>query len=71
MQLFELGSGDLLEDVPAHSGAVWSLDVAPDKRGFVTGSADHDVKFWEFELISDQDSTRYDVIMTSLPQPMM
>lgn len=44
----------------AHEGAVWSVCVAPDKRGFVTGSADHHVKFWEFELISDEEEkSRY------------
>ncbi len=26
------------------------------QHGFVTGSADHEVKFWEFELVSDTDS---------------
>ena len=39
----------------AHDGAVWSVCVAPDRRGFVTGSADHTVKFWEFELVSDEE----------------
>ena len=58
MQLFDLGSGELLQDVSAHSGAVWTVDVSPDKHGVVTGSADHDVKFWDFELVSDPDSTR-------------
>ena len=66
LQLFDLGSGDLLQDAPAHSGAVWSVDVSPDRRGVVTGSADHDVKFWEFELASDPESTRYDITMMSL-----
>ena len=52
--------------------AVWSLCLQPDKvhmsilsvcfvlflpqRGFVSGSADHTVKFWEFELVSDDDN---------------
>jgi len=26
--------------------------MMPDKRGFVTASADQTVKFWQFELIS-------------------
>jgi U3 small nucleolar RNA-associated protein 12 len=56
VQLYEVGSGDLLQEVGAHSGAVWSVDVSPDRRGLVTGSADHDVKFWDFELISDPTS---------------
>ena len=26
------------------------------QRGFVTGSADHTVKFWEFELVTDDNN---------------
>uniref|UniRef100_A0A7N6B438 Small-subunit processome Utp12 domain-containing protein n=1 Tax=Anabas testudineus TaxID=64144 RepID=A0A7N6B438_ANATE len=54
LQIFELASGSLLETVDAHDGALWSLSLAPDQRGIVTGSADKTVKFWEFELIKDQ-----------------
>ncbi|KAG7240373.1 hypothetical protein INR49_026944 [Caranx melampygus] len=56
LQIFELASGSLLETVDAHDGALWSLCLAPDQRGIVTGSADKTVKFWEFELIKDQGS---------------
>ncbi|TMS06102.1 WD repeat-containing protein 3 [Larimichthys crocea] len=54
LQIFELASGSLLETVEAHDGALWSLCLAPDQRGIVTGSADKTVKFWEFELIKDE-----------------
>eukprot|EP00731_Ephydatia_muelleri_P031880 Em0023g387a len=54
LQLFDIAAGTQLETVSAHQGAVWSISMAPDKRGFVTGSADHEVKFWEFELVSDE-----------------
>ncbi|XP_041858457.1 WD repeat-containing protein 3 [Melanotaenia boesemani] len=54
LQIFELASGSLLEAVDAHNGALWSICLAPDQRGIVTGSADKTVKFWEFELIKDQ-----------------
>uniref|UniRef100_A0A8C9Y2Y9 WD repeat domain 3 n=1 Tax=Sander lucioperca TaxID=283035 RepID=A0A8C9Y2Y9_SANLU len=54
LQIFELASGSLLETVDAHNGALWSLCLAPDQRGIVTGSADKMVKFWEFELIKDE-----------------
>ncbi len=51
MQVFDLSSASLLVDLQtAHSGAVWSLVLSPDKRGVVTGSADQTVKFWDFEL---------------------
>ncbi|KAM8857319.1 WD repeat-containing protein 3 [Synchiropus picturatus] len=56
LQIFELASGSLLETVDAHAGALWSLCLAPDQRGIVTGGADKTVKFWEFELIKDQES---------------
>ena len=25
------------------------------QRGIVSGSADHDVKFWDFELVTDEE----------------
>lgn len=58
LQIFELASGSLLETVDAHAGSLWSLCLAPDQRGIVTGSADKTVKFWEFELIKDQGSAQ-------------
>lgn len=49
LQLFDVASARLVcEVVNAHDGAVWGLAVRPDERGFVTGSADHSAKFWEF-----------------------
>jgi U3 small nucleolar RNA-associated protein 12 len=35
--------------VKAHSSTVWSLHVRPDGQVLVSGSADKEVKFWEFE----------------------
>ena len=51
IQLFEFPSNSLLEEIAAHNGAVWGLSLCPDKRGVVSCSADHTVKFWEFELV--------------------
>ena len=48
--LFDLGSGDLLEAHDAHSSALWSIAVRPDETGCMTGSADKEVKFWDFDL---------------------
>ena len=48
--LYDLSSSSLLESIPAHAGPLWSLHVRPDGRGLVTGSADKDVKFWDFEV---------------------
>uniref|UniRef100_A0A672Q5Q2 WD repeat-containing protein 3-like n=1 Tax=Sinocyclocheilus grahami TaxID=75366 RepID=A0A672Q5Q2_SINGR len=56
IQIFDLASGSLLETTDAHDGALWSMCLSPDQRGIVTGGADKTVKFWDFELIKDQDS---------------
>ena len=31
LEIFDVSSGDLLESVDAHSGAVWGLALTPDK----------------------------------------
>jgi U3 small nucleolar RNA-associated protein 12 len=43
--------------------------MMPDKRGFVTASADQTVKFWQFELIAfegqkDSEGKRLSVVHT-------
>ncbi|XP_054817834.1 uncharacterized protein LOC129317543 isoform X1 [Prosopis cineraria] len=50
LEIIDIGSGTCLEVVEAHGGSVRSIAVLPDENGFVTGSADHDVKFWEYQL---------------------
>ncbi|XP_077392236.1 WD repeat-containing protein 3 [Festucalex cinctus] len=54
--IFELASGSLLETLDGHRGALWSLCLAPDQRGIVTGGADKTVKLWDFELVKDEAS---------------
>ncbi|CAL9690674.1 unnamed protein product [Knipowitschia caucasica] len=58
LQIFELASGSLLQTVDAHEGALWSMSLAPDQRGVVTGGADKTVKFWDFELVKDEETTK-------------
>ncbi|XP_052492648.1 WD repeat-containing protein 3 isoform X2 [Budorcas taxicolor] len=58
LQLYDLASGNLLETIDAHDGALWSLSLSPDQRGFVTGGADKSVKFWDFDLVKDENSTQ-------------
>ncbi|NWX52027.1 WDR3 protein, partial [Steatornis caripensis] len=58
LQLYDLASGSLMEALNAHDGAVWSIALSPDQRGFVTGGADKCVKFWEFELVKDESSVQ-------------
>lgn len=50
LTVFDLGSGDAVQEEEAHRGAIWSIDVRPDRKGMVTGSADHDVKFWDVRI---------------------
>jgi U3 small nucleolar RNA-associated protein 12 len=58
IQLFDINSAKLLENVSAHTdnSEVWSVYLTPDKTGFVSGSADHTVKFWNFELVDDEEN---------------
>ncbi|NWS86931.1 WDR3 protein, partial [Toxostoma redivivum] len=58
LQLYDLASGSLIETLDAHDGAVWSIALSPDQHGFVTGGADKCVKFWEFELVKDENSVQ-------------
>eukprot|EP01135_Chromosphaera_perkinsii_P007518 Nk52_evm2s913 gene=Nk52_evmTU2s913 len=51
IQIFDIASSVLVETIEAHKGALWSMDITPDKRGIVTGGADKEVKFWNFELV--------------------
>ncbi|EFP91415.2 uncharacterized protein PGTG_17371 [Puccinia graminis f. sp. tritici CRL 75-36-700-3] len=48
LMLYELSSCALLQTCDAHTGAIWSIDLRPDGKGFVTGGADKCVKFWNF-----------------------
>ncbi|TFK43635.1 WD-repeat-containing protein [Crucibulum laeve] len=47
--IYDIASSSLIDDIKAHTGTVWSLHVRADQQALVSGSADKDVKFWEFE----------------------
>ena len=68
LQIFDLASSSMTEEVDAHQKEVWSIHLAPDKRGFVTSSGDKTVKFWQFELVNrtteDHDSGRLTDLIT-------
>merc|ERR1712013_100326 len=55
LQLFDINAGSLLESIDAHEGSVWALSLSPDKNGFISGSADQELKFWDFELVQDEN----------------
>ncbi|KAJ1736895.1 beta transducin [Coemansia sp. Benny D160-2] len=55
IELFDIPSASLVETFEAHEGkACWSIDVRPDQKGLISGGADKCVKFWDFELVRDQ-----------------
>lgn len=58
LEIIDVRSGTCIDVVEAHGGSVQSIAPTPEGTGFVTGSADHDIKFWELQLTqkSDQDS---------------
>ncbi|KAG8376622.1 hypothetical protein BUALT_Bualt09G0082600 [Buddleja alternifolia] len=47
LEIIDVRSGTCVEVVEAHGGSVQSIAATAD--GFVTGSTDHDVKFWEYQ----------------------
>lgn len=54
LEILDIGSLSRIEVVDAHDGPVWSICLAPDGTGFVSGSADKTIKFWEWSL-SEED----------------
>ncbi len=52
IEVWELGSASCVQKIEAHSDSIWSMDLRPDGRGLITGSADKEVKGWDFELVS-------------------
>uniref|UniRef100_A0A0E0K8V9 Uncharacterized protein n=1 Tax=Oryza punctata TaxID=4537 RepID=A0A0E0K8V9_ORYPU len=69
LEIIDINSGSSIEVIEAHTGSIRSIVLIPNEdgtasaRGFVTGSADHDVKFWEYQLMqkSDTDSKQLSV----------
>ncbi|TFK55785.1 WD40 repeat-like protein [Heliocybe sulcata] len=49
IHVYDLASSSLLETIQAHTATVWSMHVRSDGTALVSGSADKDVKFWDFE----------------------
>jgi U3 small nucleolar RNA-associated protein 12 len=54
LELFDVASAVMLDTVKAHEGAVWTLQVHPDGRSVVSGSADKSAKFWNFEVVQEE-----------------
>jgi U3 small nucleolar RNA-associated protein 12 len=54
LELFDVTSATMLDTIKAHEGAIWTLQVHPDGRSMVSGSADKSVKFWKFEIVQEE-----------------
>ena len=46
--VLDVAAAAVTRTLPAHGGPLWSLALAPDGAGFVTGGGDKEVKFWDF-----------------------
>ncbi|KAI1436335.1 WD domain-containing protein [Xylaria sp. CBS 124048] len=53
IELFEVSTATKLDSVTAHEGAIWSLQVHPDGRSIVSGSADKSAKFWQVQVVQE------------------
>ncbi|XP_049936725.1 uncharacterized protein LOC116265493 [Nymphaea colorata] len=51
LEVIDIGSSSRTELIEAHTDAVRSLVSLPNKSGFITSSADHDVKFWDYQIV--------------------
>lgn len=54
IELYDIAASSLLDKIPAHEGAVWTMQVHPDGKSLITGSADKTVKFWNFEIVQEE-----------------
>lgn len=54
LELFDIASSQLVDTVQAHEGAIWTLDIHPDGKSVVSGSADKTAKFWNFEIVQEE-----------------
>ncbi|KAH8431862.1 snoRNA-binding rRNA-processing protein DIP2 [Aspergillus melleus] len=53
LEVFDIASSTLLDTIKAHDGPVWSLQVHPDGKSLVSGSADKTAKFWNFQVVQE------------------
>jgi U3 small nucleolar RNA-associated protein 12 len=56
LEIFDIGASERVKVVEAHGGAIWSIASMPNGQGFISGSADHEVKFWDYELVQDSSN---------------
>ena len=54
LEIFDVASSYLMTTIEAHEKDVWSMQVSPDGKSLVTGSADKTVKFWQFKVLQEE-----------------
>ncbi|RMZ78081.1 hypothetical protein DV737_g4008, partial [Chaetothyriales sp. CBS 132003] len=54
LDVFDIASSQPLDTISAHERPVWAIDVFPDGKGVVTGSADKTAKFWDFKVVQEE-----------------
>lgn len=54
LELFDIASSTLIDTIHAHEKDVWALQVSPDGKSLVSGSADKSAKFWDFRVVQEE-----------------
>jgi U3 small nucleolar RNA-associated protein 12 len=54
LELFDIAASVLIDTIQAHDKEIWSMQVTPDGKSLVTGSADSTAKFWDFKVVQDE-----------------
>ncbi|OAL38237.1 hypothetical protein AYO20_02296 [Fonsecaea nubica] len=54
LEVFDIAASTLLDTINAHERDIWSLQVSPDGKSLLTGSADKSAKFWQFQVIQEE-----------------
>ncbi|OAP60348.1 hypothetical protein AYL99_05350 [Fonsecaea erecta] len=54
LEVFDIAASTLLDTITAHERDIWSLQVSPDGKSLLTGSADKCAKFWQFKVIQEE-----------------
>lgn len=55
LEIHDVPSGRCVENITAHPNTINDLQLFADKRGFATCSKDQSVKFWDFDLVLDEE----------------
>ncbi|EIW66132.1 hypothetical protein TREMEDRAFT_72445 [Tremella mesenterica DSM 1558] len=69
LALYDIAGSTLLESYKVHKGPIWGIQVRPDGRGLVSCSGDHDVKFFDFSFIEEEEQEPSQVLDKSSSNP--